>query len=104
MKYALNLEPMKPGASGLPVVGYTVGNSNTRYLTLTYTRPISATDITYTAEVSSDLNLWNSGPVYTALLSVNNNSDGITQTVAVQSLLPINNTSRQFIRLKVTKP
>jgi len=103
MEYALNLDPNVPGVIGLPVQGTTnVGGND--YLTLTYTRVKSATDISYVVEVSGDLVTWNSGPSYTATVSVTDNPDGITQTVVVRDLVPMGSATSRFIRLKITQP
>lgn len=104
MKYALNLSPLDPGTQGLPVSGMTVDSSNNQYLTLSYTQVISAGDITYTTEVSSDMQTWYSGSGYTSPVSVTNNPDGKTRTVVVQDLTPVSSAAKRFIRLKVTKP
>jgi hypothetical protein len=105
MKYALNLNPWLNGAQGLPQSG-SVAVSGSNYLSLTYTKVIAATDVTYTPQVSSDLKTWNSGPSYTALVSSSNNGDQITQTVIYRDLVPLNapGTPRQFFRLQVTGP
>ena len=102
MKYALNLNPMTCGAGGLPVMGVvTINGSN--YLTLTYTQVISATDITYTPEVSGNLQTWNSGSGSIATVSVTNNPGGVTRTVVVRDLTPMTPGGGQFIQLKVTQ-
>ena len=101
MKYALHLNPLMNGVSGLPVESI-VNISGNNYLTLAYTKVIVATDLTYTVQISTDLQTWNSGPGYTTTTSTINNGDGVTQTVTVQSLVPLNGTSKQFIRLQVS--
>lgn len=103
IKYALNLNPYANGTSGLPVSAIaTTGSGN--YLTLSYTQVIAATDITYTVQVSTDMQNWYSGSGYTTQVSAVNNPGGITQTVTVQAVTPITLTApRQFIRLKVTE-
>ena len=102
MKYALHLNPATNGVSGLPVKSIvTVSGSN--YPALTYTKVKSATDLTYTVQVSTDLQTWNSGASYTTTTSSVNNPDGVTQSVTVRSLVPIDvGTSKQFIRLQVS--
>ena len=101
MKYALHLNPLTNGVSGLPVESI-INISGNNYLTLAYTKVIVATDLTYTVQISTDLQTWNSGPGYTTTTSTINNGDGVTQTVTVQSLVPLNGTSKQFIRLQVS--
>jgi hypothetical protein len=104
MKYALDLDPWADGVGGLPVESIaTTGSGN--YLTLTYTQVIPAIDLTYTVQVSTDLQQWYSGAGYTDPPVAADNSNGVTQTVTVQATAPINsNAPAQFIRLQVTGP
>jgi len=104
MKYALNLNPWTDGVSGLPVESIvTTGNGN--FPTLTYTQVLAATDVTYTVQVSTDLLNWFSGATYTTPLSATLNPGGLTESVTVQSLVPVDgNTPKQFIRLQVNGP
>ena len=105
MKYALNLNPLTNGAGKMPFATITPVNGG-NYLTLTITTSLNFTprpDINYTAQVSTDLQTWNSGPGYTAGPSVTPNLDGVTQSISFRSLVPIDsNTPRQFIRLQIT--
>jgi len=102
LKYALHLEPLVKGFAGLPKQGVvTVGGKT--YLTLTYTQTIGVTDISYLVELSGDLTTWVSGTGTTSS-TVTNNADGVTQTVVAQDLVPITNSSKRFIRLRVTGP
>ena len=104
MKYALNLNPKTSGAGGLPQPSTTSTGGQT-YLMLTYTRVISATDLTYTTEVSGNFQSWNSGSTYTATPVVVNNPDGKTQTVTVRDATPMGGaTNTRLIRLRVTMP
>jgi putative Ig domain-containing protein len=103
LKYALNLNPFIVGESGLPVASIaTTGSGN--YLTLTYTRVLSATDITYTVQVSTDLQNWNSGPGFTDPPVATGTSNGVTQLYNVQAAQPEGTEPEQFIRLQVTGP
>jgi hypothetical protein len=100
MKYALGLDPTQvDAAAGAPVVGKTSGGN----LTLTCVTPPGLSDITYIVEVSSDLQTWNSGPSFTATVSVTNLDAQHVKTV-VEDLTPISGTARRFIRLRVTQP
>ena len=102
MKYALHLNPFVNGVSGLPVKSI-VNVSGSNYPALIYTQVISATDLTYTVEISTDLQTWNSGPSYTTTTNVTANPDGVTQSVTVRSLVPLSVTApKQFIRLRVS--
>lgn len=103
LEYALNLSPTTASVKGLPTVGTTVGSGNT-YLTLTFTKVIANTDITYVPQVSGDLATWNSGASYLTTVSSTNNPDGLTQTVTVRDLTPLTGAGRRFIRLAVTMP
>ncbi len=103
LEYALGLDPRSAGTAGLPVVG--VGRFGTgQNLTLTYTRLIAATDVTYLAQVSGDLSTWTTGADIVETLSTTNNADGRTQTVVVRDLTQMSAASSRFIRLLVTRP
>ena len=102
IKYALHLNPFVNGVSGLPTESI-VTLSGTIYPALAYTKVIAATDLTYTVQVSSDLQTWNSGASYTATVSATNNPDGVTQSVTIRSLASISEGSpQQFIRLQIS--
>jgi len=103
LKYALGLSPKVSvsGGNGLPVVTTTTAGG-IDYLTLTYTQILSATDITYLPEVSSDMKNWNSGTGYT-MLSGSTNPGGLTKTMTAQDLTPTT-APKRFIRLKITRP
>lgn len=104
IKYALGLNPLANGASGLPVASIATTGSGS-YLALTYTQVLSATDITYTVQVSTDLQNWNSGSGFTTQPSAVTNAGGLTQTVTVQAVTPIDALNpKEFIRLQVTQP
>jgi uncharacterized repeat protein (TIGR03803 family) len=104
LKYALNLNPYANGCEALPT-GATASIGGTNYLTLSYIQCPWDSDITYIPEVSSDLEHWNSGPQFTAPVSVTTNADGVTQTVVVQDLTPIGSVpGGRYIRLRVTRP
>lgn len=102
MKYALNLNPKVNGAAGLPKVSMTTTGGQI-YLTLTYTKVLAATDLTYTPEVSGDLQAWAAGSSLVTV-SATNNADGTTQTVVVRDATAASGTGRRFIHLKVTQP
>ena len=104
MKYALNLNPKTNGTGGLPTVSMTkIGASN--YLTLTYTKVLSATDITYLPEVSGDMTTWLSSASDLTTVSTTNNPDGKTQTIVVRDNVATGgNASKRFMHLKVSQP
>lgn len=101
MKYALNLDPWTNGFGGLPA-GSIITTGNSKYPAITYTELLLAPDITYTVQVSTDLQTWNFGPAYTKQTSAIDNPGGETETVTAQSILPLSGTTPQFIRLQVT--
>jgi hypothetical protein len=104
MKYALGLSPWIDGVNGLPVEG-SIAISGATYLSLTYTQVISAIDLTYTVQVSTDLENWNSGAGFVAPYGVVTNPGRATQSVTVRTIFPENaNTPAQFMRLQVTGP
>ena len=103
MKYALNLNPKANGTAWLPTESLTT-ISGQKYLTLTFTKVLAATDITYLVEVTGDLQTWVSGGSNTATVSTTNNADGKTQTVVVRDLTATTDAARRFIHLKVTEP
>ena len=99
LDYAFNLNPnLHNNQSVLPQTSVSGG-----YLSLTYTSNSTASDLTYTVEVSSDLQTWKSGIGYTSpplILSDN----GITQQIQVSDLTPSTIENKRFIRLRVTAP
>jgi hypothetical protein len=99
LKYALGLSPMVSASpSSLPVVS-TLSSNGTNYLTLSFTQLQILADITYTVQVSNDLQTWNSGPAYA--IRVDN---GTTSHAVYQDLTPMGSTPRQFMRLMITRP
>ena len=99
LDYAFNLNPnLHNNQSALPQISVSGG-----YLSLTYTRNSTASDLTYTVEVSSDLLAWKSGIGYTSpplILSDN----GVTQQIQVSDLTSSTIENKRFIRLRVTDP
>jgi hypothetical protein len=93
LEYALNLDPLTPDAAGLPRVGRE-GN----FLTLTYTKVISATDIQYIVEQSTDLAFWTMANPQNDIVS----STGDTQTIKAK--VDKGTSLRLFLRLRITRP
>ena len=98
MEYALGLSPNTPSPAGLPLVGMQAVGGKT-YLTLTFTKLRALADIGYTVQVSSDLQTWNSGASYTVRMD-----NGATDQAIYRDLTAIQDSSRRFIRLMVTRP
>lgn len=97
-EYAFGIEPKTSDAGGLPIVSLQPGGA----LAIAYTRVKSATDITYTVEVSNDLAMWNSGAASTSVIGTDDH--GATETVKVGSLLAPDPRGWQFMRVRVTRP
>ena len=107
LKYALGLNPLAVSPSGLPSLGTSNG-----YLTLTFSRPLTATDVSYTVQVSSDLVTWNDGSLYTAGGDVPTNAfttqlsrtvSGGIETITVRDNTAMLGAGARFIRLKVIR-
>ena len=103
LEYALNLDPKIPGVGGLPT-GATVTINGSRYLTLTYTQVIAATDLLYTPQVSADLTTWSAGTGNVVPVSVTNRADGLTQQVVVRDAVAMGSGPARFLQLVVTRP
>lgn len=93
MEYALHLEPKTSDAGGLPVPGRLPG-----WLTLTFTRPVSTPDLSYSVvESTSPAGPW----VNIAAPFEQVATDGTTDTVRAK--IPVDGTARKFMRLQVVR-
>ncbi len=108
IEYALGIPALNPSATvALPQT--TFANNA---LTLTFTRPATANDLTYIVQVSDDLVTWNDGSSYAPSGNVLTNtfttqnsrstSNGL-ETISVRDNTP-SSASRHFIRLKIVVP
>lgn len=93
LKYAFHLDRYSPVLTELPRV-----TTENGALSITYTTNLSATDLTYTVEVSSDLQTWNSGPSYTSTPVLVSTTE-LTKRYQVSD---ISGTAR-FMRVRVTQ-
>ena len=96
MKHAMALEPMACGTGGMPTASQSEG-----YLTLTYRKSKTATDVTYTVQAADDLtnNAW------TPATSVVSQTDqGDHWLVTVKDIVPYTGQARRFMRLMVAVP
>ncbi len=95
MEYALGLPPKTANANPfMPSV-------HNGYLTITYTKSKSATDVTLTTDWSTDLVSWQSGPTYVQQTSLVD--QGATQLITVQATTPVSPGHGGFLRLRVTR-
>jgi hypothetical protein len=93
LEYALSLDPLTCDTTGLPRVGRE-GN----YVTLTYTKVTTATDISYVVEQSSDVSSWSSANPQNEIVS----TVGNIQTIKAK--VDIGASSRLFLQLRVSRP
>jgi len=109
LKYALGLNPLIPTSTGLPTVSKSGG-----YLTITFSRPTTATDVSYLIEVAGDLSgSWATGSTYSSsgtiptnanTTEVSNTTSGGINTIVVRDNTAITSATQRFIRLQVTRP
>jgi len=93
LKYALDLNPLASATASLPKAACD-GTS----LSLTYTKVLAATDITYTVEQSTDLINWTTANSQDTVLATNNGIQTIKASVVMGANNPL------FLRLRVTRP
>jgi hypothetical protein len=98
LEYALGLDPNQSSVSGAPLCSTSGG-----YLTLTFNRQKIATDITYGVKATGDLGfswtqIWSSSSVPYG------GGSNPSQQVTVQDTVPVSESPKRFMRLKVTKP
>jgi hypothetical protein len=98
LEYALNLNPNVASGTGLPTERI---DPACGCLSLTYTKVLSAIDLTYTVEASSNPGgSWSTNGITQTVLG----SDGITQTnKASDAGNPIATSGKRFMHLRVTR-
>ena len=97
LEYALGNDPLGSNAPDLPEVG----TDQAGRLTLSFVRPLSASDINYFLEGADTLSgPWFTDPAHVAV-TLSNNPDGVTQSVTGTWL---GAEPRGFLRLQVTRP
>jgi len=97
VEYALGLAPKTASTNGLPF-----GELRGGFLTMTYTKNRSASDVIVTPEVSTDLILWQNGPGFIEEMTI---AQGAAfQTNRARDLTPATSATNRFLRLKVTLP
>ena len=93
LEYALHANPLASDAARLPLVGL-----EGSFLTLTYSKVTSATDIQYVVEKSSDLLTWTAANPTNEILDTQANVQTIKAKVAR------NGATQLFLRLRITRP
>ncbi len=91
LEYAFDLNPQITDVTALPQVGLE-GN----FITLTYRKNLSATDLNYIVEESADLIGWGPASVTEEIVS---ETDGVR---VIKAKVPIENAQQKFLHLKVT--
>ncbi len=107
LRYALGIPARRTGSTaGLPFVS-TPFYTGTRYLTLTYTRDRTATDVALAVQVTGNLasggvnSGWAGGTTLTTEVSRTDNGNG-TETVVTRDNVPLTGNVHRFIRLMAT--
>ncbi len=95
LEYAFGESPTQATVNAAPVLSIQSGA-----LALTYTRRNDVTDLTYTVEVSSDLNTWVTGETYTHEIAVTP-LDGLRDRVTVADKTSLAPGVRRFMRVRV---
>jgi hypothetical protein len=99
IEYALGGNPLQANLQELPRQSMT-RVSGLDYLTLSVDRNAAASDLTFSVEVSSDLQTWYSGDAYTTILSAPGDA-----VFTARDNTPVGSGNlRRFIRLKISKP
>jgi hypothetical protein len=73
---------------------------NLDHLTVSFVRPKYTPDLTYVAEVSTDLMTWYSGSTYTQQIAIFDRGD--VEAVVIQDNLSLLSEARRFMRIRVT--
>jgi hypothetical protein len=108
-EYAFNLNPNNADTSRFPSSVGTMVDANDlqTYLILQYTRRLPPRDITYHAETTNDVTAaWSENALLAQEYSASPDPNGVTETVVVRSVQPINQISggKLFLRLRLTRP
>lgn len=102
LEYAFGLDPLGSSRAGYPSGGMTDLIAGQKYLSLTFRRLVSRADVTYIVETTDDLGNWPMEPGGLELTATSN-ADG-TETVVVRDTVPMANSNKRFMRLRVIVP
>jgi hypothetical protein len=106
LEYAFDFDPLTldedPGFSGAMETINGVAGGQTAYVVRFHQR-LAPTDLIYEVQVTTDFDVWQSGPNYTReLLPRQPDSGGVTATARVQILgTPVSQQTRKLVRLRV---
>jgi len=98
IKYALGLNPLAPATGGQLPMPSIVQSNGLSYLALTVNRAAEPSDVTYTVQVSGDLQAWASGGPNTMTIS------NTTSRLMVRDSTSVSSAVARFIRLSVSNP
>lgn len=93
LEYGLHAQPLIPDAAKLPQVAL-----EGSFLTLTYSKVTTATDIQYVVEQSTNLSTWTVAAPTNEIVATNANVQTVKAKVAR------NNAAQLFLRLRITRP
>ncbi|HAT18714.1 MAG TPA: hypothetical protein DCS85_01020, partial [Verrucomicrobiales bacterium] len=94
-------EPVEDPVIALGLTSLNDGGAGLRnHLDISYKRNLSADEALFRAEISPDLQNWNSLDIH--LVSIENHGDG-TATYTYRSAFPIGARKREFLRLQVIR-
>jgi len=91
LEYAFGREPSVDDTQQ-PIIGIEAG-----FVTITYQRSISATDLTFGVDESNALDSWTPAAATTQILSAN------ATVQVVKASVPLNGAKQKFLRLSITR-
>jgi hypothetical protein len=101
-KYLLGLAPRAPVAPELLPQGALLPSGGDAFLSLTYRRLKTASDVQFTPQVSGDLLRWAGGPeqvVTAAVVGL-----GAAEQYTVRDTIPVHRAAQRFLRLDLSLP
>jgi hypothetical protein len=111
LEYAFALDPLVASDEGVPV-GSLTATGGTDFLTLTFQRPASATDLTYRVLVSSNLYAWDNGCTFigtniaiaTNVALVSRAMTNAVETVVVRDAWSVSGAAARYMKIQITHP
>jgi len=103
MEYVLGTDPLVATSASQPVASLALDPTDGKlHLTLTTALDANVSDVTVSAEVSSDLQTWQTGAG--AVEIVSDTTAGGVRTIVFRDLTPVDAGSARFMRLRATEP